>query len=99
MSLRHDTRGTGRHSAHVPASIATWVGYKHNQDPAVPMGIPAHHTIGVVTVLVDRIDVAPGARFRSDKDILIHGYVSWLGKSSMEVSVDVAQIDADHVPV
>lgn len=35
--------------------FATWIGYKHNQDPRVPMSRPAHHTIGVVTAFVDRI--------------------------------------------
>lgn len=32
-----------------------WVGYKHNQNPLVPMTTPSHHTIGVVTAFVDTI--------------------------------------------
>ena len=45
----------------VPASVSNIlfikaiVGYKHNQDPAMELGTPAHHIIGVVTARVDRI--------------------------------------------
>lgn len=35
--------------------LATYVGYKHNQDPNVPIGTPAHHSLGVVTGRVDRV--------------------------------------------
>ncbi|KAH7714978.1 hypothetical protein AAVH_17621 [Aphelenchoides avenae] len=78
--------------------IATWVGYKHNQNPDVPLGTPAHHTMGVVTARIDRIEVASGAQFRDDQDVFMHGYVSWVGRSSLEVTVGVSQNDADHVP-
>ena len=38
-------------------------------------------------------DVAPDVHFRSDQDIQLTGYVSWLGKSSMEVTIKVRQFD------
>uniref|UniRef100_A0A915EF80 HotDog ACOT-type domain-containing protein n=1 Tax=Ditylenchus dipsaci TaxID=166011 RepID=A0A915EF80_9BILA len=72
--------------------FATWLGYKHNQAPEVSMDVPAHHTIGVVTALVDRIDVHQEQGPASDKDIFYHGYTSWVGKSSSEVRFDDRQI-------
>ncbi|KAH7716109.1 acyl-coenzyme A thioesterase 9 [Aphelenchoides avenae] len=78
--------------------LATWIGYKHNQDPSVPMGTPGHHTMGIVTARIDRMDVVPGAEFRDDQDVVMHGYVSWMGKSSMELTIDVSQNDANMIP-
>ena len=46
------------------------------------------------TVLVDRIDLTPDFRTVDiNKDIKLRGHVTWAGKSSMETTTDVTQID------
>ena len=46
------------------------------------------------TVLVDRIDLTPDfCTVDINKDIKLRGHVTWAGKSSMETTTDVTQID------
>lgn len=46
------------------------------------------------TVLVDRIDLTPAFKdVANDRDIKLRGHVSWVGKSSMEATIDVTQPD------
>lgn len=46
------------------------------------------------TVLVDRIDLTPAFRsVANNKDIYLRGHVTWVGKSSMEATIEVTQQD------
>ncbi|XP_067948664.1 acyl-coenzyme A thioesterase 9, mitochondrial-like [Watersipora subatra] len=67
--------------------------YKHNESSSHPDGeyqVPR----AIWTLLVDRIDLAPAFRqVSADRDILLSGHVTWVGKSSIEATIDVSQKD------
>ena len=48
--------------------------------------------VGIVTALVDRIDIHK--KIQVDKDIRLSAFVSWVGKSSMEVAIVLDQESA-----
>ncbi|KAH7702688.1 RNA-binding region RNP-1 domain-containing protein [Aphelenchoides avenae] len=79
--------------------MTTVVGHMHNQDPNYP--IPSEnshmgqHKVGVVSAGYRRIDLPTEAVFQPDRDIVLSGFVSWTGKSSMEITIDALQKD-DH---
>ncbi|XP_046988504.1 acyl-coenzyme A thioesterase 9, mitochondrial-like [Schistocerca americana] len=69
--------------------FAAWVAHKHILNPRKPAGQPTPYVI--VTVLVDQIDftdITP----KHDGDIRLSGHVSWVGKSSIEVTVWLEQL-------
>ncbi|TKR80324.1 hypothetical protein L596_014413 [Steinernema carpocapsae] len=80
-------------------TFAVWIAYKHNQATSVPMGTPAHQPMSIVTACVDKIDFHE-QEITSDQDIEMHGHVSWVGRSSIEVTMNLKQKPYDsHEPV
>uniref|UniRef100_A0A7E4VB63 HotDog ACOT-type domain-containing protein n=1 Tax=Panagrellus redivivus TaxID=6233 RepID=A0A7E4VB63_PANRE len=71
-------------------TFAVWCAFRHNQEPGVPMGTPAHHPMLIVTACVDRIEMQ-NKTVRSDLDILMSGHVSWVGRSSLEATMTLTQ--------
>ncbi|KAK0403771.1 hypothetical protein QR680_017116 [Steinernema hermaphroditum] len=80
-------------------TFAVWIAYKHNQAMSVPMGTPAHEPMCIVTACVDKIDFHD-QDIQSDQDIEMHGHVSWVGRSSIEVTMTLKQKPYDfHEPI
>ncbi|CAD5230777.1 unnamed protein product [Bursaphelenchus okinawaensis] len=71
-------------------TFAVWLAYKHNQGPDVGMGIPNHPPFHAVTACVDKINLQE-KRIRSDLDIIMTGMVTWVGRSSMEITMHLSQ--------
>ncbi|KAB7504898.1 Acyl-coenzyme A thioesterase 9, mitochondrial, partial [Armadillidium nasatum] len=69
--------------------FAVWLCYKHILNPLQKEGYPSPYA--VVTALVDRIDFHKGVALRADKDIMLEGSVSWVGKSSIETTLLIKQ--------
>ncbi|KAH7716233.1 acyl-CoA thioesterase 9.1 [Aphelenchoides avenae] len=77
--------------------MTTNVGYKHIQDPRIPITAPnsdtGHHKVAVVTAGYRRIDSPTEAVFQTDRNVVVTGFVSWTSRSSMEIIVDAQQKD------
>ncbi|KAH7693557.1 acyl-CoA thioesterase 9-like protein, partial [Aphelenchoides avenae] len=71
-------------------TFAVWLSYKHNQGPDVPMGTPNHPPMIAVTACVDRINLQ-NRLIRSDLDIVMSGMVTWVGRSSAEITMHLTQ--------
>ncbi|KAI1710838.1 putative acyl-coenzyme A thioesterase 9, mitochondrial-like [Ditylenchus destructor] len=71
-------------------TFAVWLSYKHNQGPEVPMGTPNHPPMIAVTACVDKINLQNRV-IRSDLDIIMSGMVTWVGRSSAEITMHLAQ--------
>ena len=71
-------------------TFAVWLSYKHNQGPDVPMGTPNHPPMIAVTACVDKINLQNRV-IRSDLDIIMTGMVTWVGRSSLEITMHLAQ--------
>jgi acyl-coenzyme A thioesterase 9 len=71
-------------------AFAVWLAYKHNQGPEVPMGQPNHPPMISVTACVDKINLQNRV-VRSDLDIIMSGMVTWVGRSSAEITMHLAQ--------
>lgn len=72
--------------------FAVYVGHQHIQNPKQIPGEPSPYVL--VTVLVDQIDftdIVP----KHDADIRLSGHVSWVGQSSIEVTVWLEQSTYD----
>ncbi|XP_069687644.1 acyl-coenzyme A thioesterase 9, mitochondrial-like isoform X2 [Periplaneta americana] len=74
--------------------FAVWVAHRHISNPKRKPDDDTPYVI--VTVLVDQIDFVPLSSQVID-DIYLSGHVSWVGKSSMEVSVWVEQVIANKL--
>lgn len=68
--------------------------YKHILNPKQTPGITSPYSI--VTALVDQIDISP-TQLRHNADIRLRGHVTWVGKSSMEATMEVDQQDESKV--
>jgi acyl-coenzyme A thioesterase 9 len=78
-------------------TFAVWLAYKHNQAGGVAMGIPALHSpMLIVTACVDRIDMS-NTKILTDNDIEMHGFVSWVGRSSIESTMTLKQNDENGI--
>jgi acyl-coenzyme A thioesterase 9 len=72
-------------------TFAVWLSYKHNQGPDVPLGSsPNHPPLIAVTACVDRINLH-NRIIRSDLDIIMSGMVTWVGRSSAEITMHLTQ--------
>lgn len=60
--------------------ISAYIGYKHNQNPSIPIGTPAHHTIGIVTGRVERV----GKNILLKKIFYHATYMSWINGNGFE---------------
>ncbi|VDM38697.1 unnamed protein product [Toxocara canis] len=72
------------------ASDKTYLVYRHNQGGA-PMAEPNHQPMSIVTACVDNIQISEDHNITPDWDIYMAGNVSWVGKSSIEVSMELWQ--------
>ncbi|KAI6192370.1 Acyl-coenzyme A thioesterase 9, mitochondrial [Aphelenchoides bicaudatus] len=71
-------------------TFAVWMAYKHNQGPDIELGTPNHPPFNAVTACVDKINLQ-NRIIRSDLDIVISGIVTWVGRSSMEITMQLSQ--------
>uniref|UniRef100_A0A915AKY9 HotDog ACOT-type domain-containing protein n=1 Tax=Parascaris univalens TaxID=6257 RepID=A0A915AKY9_PARUN len=71
-------------------TFAIWLSYKHNQGGNL-MGFPRHHPMMIVTAAVDEIHIKPDYDILPTTDIIMEGHVSWVGRSSLEVSMHLSQ--------
>ncbi|KHN86298.1 Acyl-coenzyme A thioesterase 9, mitochondrial [Toxocara canis] len=71
-------------------TFAIWLSYRHNQGGEA-MGTPRHHPMMIVTAAVDEIHIKADREMSSTSDILMEGHVSWVGRSSLEVSMHLSQ--------
>ncbi|KHN86306.1 Acyl-coenzyme A thioesterase 9, mitochondrial [Toxocara canis] len=71
-------------------TFAAYLVYRHNQGGA-PMAEPNHQPMSIVTACVDNIQISEDHNITPDWDIYMAGNVSWVGKSSIEVSMELWQ--------
>lgn len=90
----------------VNIKFLVWMAYRHNQGPDVELGkflafllpnkistslgTPNHPPFIAVTACVDKINLQ-NRIIRSDLDIVMSGVVTWVGRSSMEITMHLAQ--------
>ncbi|TKR73371.1 hypothetical protein L596_020687 [Steinernema carpocapsae] len=74
--------------------FAGWIAYKHNQAASISMDALAHEPMCIVTACVDKIDFH-SKTITLDQDIEMHGHVSWVGRSSMEITMKLQQMPND----
>ena len=76
-------------------TFAVYTAYKHTDAISGDADPKTNHAkFSIVTGLVDRIMVKQSAT--SESDLHLSGFVSWVGKSSMEVTMNVDQENKDH---
>eukprot|EP00743_Colponemidia_sp_Colp-15_P005916 GILK01006361.1.p1 GENE.GILK01006361.1~~GILK01006361.1.p1 ORF type:complete len:480 (+),score=64.67 GILK01006361.1:89-1441(+) len=69
-------------------ALAGDVAYRHVQ------GEVKQRSVTIVTAVVDRMDFI--ARLDTKSDLRLRGYVSWVGRSSMEVRIDVCSLKREE---
>eukprot|EP00794_Sanderia_malayensis_P005277 gene5277-5944_t len=72
-------------------TLAGLVGYKYYKGPLQNDSAP----FALVTASVDKFDLSESF-IRSDKNIKMTGFVSWAGKTSLEITINIDQDDADN---
>ncbi|XP_032787008.1 acyl-coenzyme A thioesterase 9, mitochondrial isoform X1 [Daphnia magna] len=65
--------------------------YRHILNPKQPSNVSIS-PYSIVTACVDQIDISH-VPLRHDADIRLRGHVTWVGKSSLEATMEVDQID------
>ncbi|KHN86308.1 Acyl-coenzyme A thioesterase 9, mitochondrial [Toxocara canis] len=71
-------------------TFAIWLSYRHNQGGELT-GTPRHHPMMIVTAAVDEIHIKTDYNVTPLSNILMEGHVSWVGRSSLEVSMHLSQ--------
>jgi len=66
--------------------------YRHIKNPKQVEGLPSPYSI--VTALVDQIDISE-VPLRHNADIRLRGHLTWVGKTSMEATMEVDQKDPE----
>jgi acyl-CoA hydrolase len=66
------------------------IAYKHNASQLIK-SINVH-PLAIVTAAVDRIEVAI-SHMDIDRDVRLSGFASYVGKSSMEVTLKIGQVN------
>ncbi|CAK9297215.1 unnamed protein product [Gordionus sp. m RMFG-2023] len=70
-------------------TFAVWIGYKHNQKRA---GLePGKIPFNMVTALVDKITLADYS-ITTDRNIKFSGMTTWVGTTSMEITMKIEQM-------
>jgi len=72
--------------------FAVWIVMKHIYNPKQPLDVPTPYV--VVTLLVD--DVIINANRFPDKDLIISGQVTYVGKTSLEITLWLEQIHGNR---
>ena len=65
------------------------IAYRHNAHPTC--GPDRLSSMGIVTAAVDQIKMK-GSSLVPDRDVYINGHVTWVGASSMEITMEVTQV-------
>uniref|UniRef100_A0A8R1Y6F1 HotDog ACOT-type domain-containing protein n=1 Tax=Onchocerca volvulus TaxID=6282 RepID=A0A8R1Y6F1_ONCVO len=72
-------------------TFAVWLAYRHNQGE-IPLQNPEGlEPVTFVTACVDHIRMDDQYDILLDEDIFMDGFVSWVGKSSLEISMQLTQ--------
>merc|ERR1712001_816571 len=71
-------------------TFAVHISYKHND--SLRNATNNTHPLGIVTALVDDVHIHR-AKIPTDKDLKLVGNVSWTGRSSMEIFMQLFQND------
>lgn len=66
--------------------FAVWLCYRHLQYPNLSFGLPT--PVNIVTALVDSIH-SEDVEVRLKHDLKLRGHVSWVGRTSMEVTMEL----------
>ncbi|XP_064552609.1 acyl-coenzyme A thioesterase 9, mitochondrial isoform X1 [Drosophila montana] len=78
--------------------FAVWLCHRHVHVPELPENVSLPYTF--VTLLVDRIEFTNIVDLQVNKDIELSGFVSWSGRTSMEITIYVRQLlDGEYVNV
>ncbi|VDP08431.1 unnamed protein product, partial [Soboliphyme baturini] len=78
-------------------TFAVWLAYRHCQKGENMGKTPCHPPMIIVTACVDRIALHSHA-IMLNRDVLVEGRVTWVGRSSMEVIMDLLQKDDNGEP-
>lgn len=71
-------------------TFAVHISYKHNDSLKDP--VKNTHPLGIVTALVDDVVISK-SEIPLNRDLSMLGHVSWVGSSSMEIKMSIADID------
>uniref|UniRef100_A0A023G8K4 Putative acyl-coa thioesterase n=1 Tax=Amblyomma triste TaxID=251400 RepID=A0A023G8K4_AMBTT len=66
--------------------FAVWLSYRHLQYPGLSFGVPM--PVIIVTALVDSIH-SEDMEIKPQHDLKLRGHISWVGKTSMEVTMEL----------
>lgn len=75
--------------------FAVWLCYRHLQYPGMSFGVPM--PVNVVTALVDNIH-SESVEFPTQFDIKLRGHISWVGRTSLESTMEVLLLAPDETP-
>lgn len=75
--------------------FAVWLCYRHLQYPGMSFGVPM--PVNVVTGLVDNIH-SDSIEFPTQYDIKLRGHISWVGRTSMEATMEVLLLAPNVTP-
>ena len=67
------------------------ISYLHNKSQCVTLNNLTLSPIVIVTALVDRIQVNSKIKIETNRNIKLSGFTSWVGKSSLEVTMKLEQ--------
>lgn len=69
--------------------LTVWICHRHVKVPTLPRGIPLPYVF--VTMMVDKIDFYNIHKVDANEDIELCGHVSWVGISSLEITIYMRQ--------
>ncbi|KAH8378418.1 hypothetical protein KR093_011280 [Drosophila rubida] len=69
--------------------FAVWICHRYVKVPELPKGVPLPYIF--VTLLVDKVDLYNFNNIDANDDIEFCGYVSWVGTSSLEITIYMLQ--------
>uniref|UniRef100_A0A915Q0J8 HotDog ACOT-type domain-containing protein n=1 Tax=Setaria digitata TaxID=48799 RepID=A0A915Q0J8_9BILA len=72
-------------------TFAVWLAYRHNQGEIPSQNLENLEPVTFVTACVDHIRMDDQYDIVLDEDIHMDGFVSWVGRSSLEVSMQLTQ--------
>ncbi|KAM3718622.1 Acyl-coenzyme A thioesterase 9 [Dirofilaria immitis] len=72
-------------------TFAVWLAYRHNQGEIPLQNSENLEPVTFVTACVDHIRMDDQHDIVLDEDIYMDGFVSWVGKSSLEISMQLTQ--------
>ncbi|KAH8263239.1 hypothetical protein KR044_006436, partial [Drosophila immigrans] len=71
--------------------FAVWICHRHVKVPKLPKGVPLPYVF--VTLLVDKVDFYNFNKVNANVDIEFCGHVSWVGVSSLEITIYMRQLE------